>query len=1648
MSMPEKTRKQLESELAALKSQLADAEAQKKDLLSETYQSLLDTLPTPVVISRLPDGPVLYTNRSLKRFLALEDHMLPSLTTTDIYQCLPNLDHVLNLLDEQENLPNLGCCGQRFDGQEFCALVDLQKSTSQGQPVVMGTFHDITVMKMLETELSNTNRLLEAISQAQTLFITGSDPVVFFRGLLQELVELTGSEFGGIGNVKAPSEGDPVFKLYAVVDTSPDSSLQQQLLSLMPDATIPTPITNLLGKTIREGKPVIVNDFQGRDLPPPMMQIGLHLKAFLGLPLISGEQVVGMAGLANRPGGYTQELVDYLEPFLFAAANLITALEEKRQRAQAEAALRESHEKWRALVENIPDVVTMIDREGNILFSNRLEAHQITALKPTIFDYLAPETAPETRRLLDQVFATGETRSLEVALGGVGAYTVHYHNRLSPILRGGEVVAVNIISTDITEQRQAEEALKESEARLDLALQGAGLGTWNWNIGTGGLIFNDRWAEMLGYTIDELDPHFDTWSRLIHPDDLPVVIQASTRHAQGHIPYFEAMHRLRAKSGEWRWILSRGKVVEWDMDGAPSRMAGTHLDVTERRETEEALKESEQRYRILVETSPVAIIVHQEGKLVYANPAATRLGNPEKPVELVGRPFSQFVHPDYSKSVEERISNTVSSGDYQPPVMEKLVLLDGTVIDVQVSGVLTTFEGKPAVQVVILDMTERLQAEEREREQRRLAESLRDTATALSSTLDLDEVFDRILVNARRVIDHDAAIIALVEGETVRAVRHRVYLPPELDYEVSSDPYPLNRFPATQQVMLETHRPVIIPDVRQSPEWVRIETNAWIGSYAGAPILLGDRVVGFISFVSGETGFYTEQHIERLQTFASQAALAIHNAQLFEEVQHHVGELEKLNRFMREITAELDLETVLKTITRNVLDLLDTAGGGIYLYRPEKDNLEWVVSEGTGLAPPGARLERGEGLSGKVWERGEPMLVNNYARWEGRAAIYEEYDWKSVLAVPIYWRDEFLGVINATTSAEQGVRSFSDHDKYLLEISATQAAIAIHNASLYEEVRMHARELEALRQATLNVTRQLDLDTLLGELVEDAISLLEADTGGIYLYRPDEDCLERVVSSAASPIATNVKLVKGEGLSGKVWESGKPLIVADYEAWTGRADKLETATARSVIGMPIHWRDEFLGVLNVAMHGDDRRIFTENDKNLLSLFTDQAAVAIKNAHLYGESQKRNQRLMLLNEIIRSSTTIFDRRRLLRTLADKAGGIIGGDGCYITVWDPKQKLAQPGAAYGDVHKNYMSDRPSSDEKTLTQSVLEVGRPLAVSDVFDTPYLSQSIAERYPARSILALPLVVGDLELGALLIAFNSQHTFTQDEIAWAEQASELIALALARAKVYADMEQLVDARTAELREAHEKMVVLAQVKDDFIASISHELRTPITNLKLYHHLLSLRPDKLDDYRPILERETKRLGFIVEELLSASETVRLPGELNLRLVDFNPLVARLLENYGQLAESRSLSIQFEYVDETARIELDPNLFDRALGALLKNAINYSEPGGEIRVCTARGPVGDRDGIFLRVTDSGVGIPEEERPRLFNQFFRGEAALKVGIPGTGMGLYTARQIAEQHGGTLELATGDADQSSGATFVLWPPARASKDKADSTA
>lgn len=216
--------------------------------------------------------------------------------------------------------------------------------------------------------------------------------------------------------------------------------------------------------------------------------------------------------------------------------------------------------------------------------------------------------------------------------------------------------------------------------------------------------------EVLGYEPEEFLSNREFWQNLLHPEDRERVLAENARTNQTGEP-FRIEYRMIRKDGRAVWLRDEAILIR-DDEGRPRYWQGYFVDITERKEAAQALEESEERYRRLVESSPEPIAVHDGREVLYANPAAARLFGAQDPSELVGKEVLGFVHPDDRETVASRVRAVLEEGEGTPLLEEKYLRLDGGVVDAEVAGEPVTYAGKPAVQVILRDISGRKRLEQ------------------------------------------------------------------------------------------------------------------------------------------------------------------------------------------------------------------------------------------------------------------------------------------------------------------------------------------------------------------------------------------------------------------------------------------------------------------------------------------------------------------------------------------------------------------------------------------------------------------------------------------------------------------------------------------------------------------------------------------------------------------------------------------------------------------------------------------------------------------------------------------------------------------------------------------------------------------------
>jgi len=428
-------------------------------------------------------------------------------------------------------------------------------------------------------------------------------------------------------------------------------------------------------------------------------------------------------------------------------------------------------EAYRRLIETSPDGILIIEND-RIAFANPSAAALFGAngtdelVGRSLVDLFSAEQQQELRDFTTSCQAGQKTSPVDLSLQRADGTTCDV-SVAGALLSDEGNRTVQLVVRDIAGRKQTERALRENEERLTLAVAGALEGVWDWNLETNAVVYSPRWTEMLGYAPEEIEPSLTAWERLVHPDDQSRADRAHESVARGERSTYEAEFRLRHKAGHYVHVLSRGFPVRREPGGPVVRIVGTHLDLTERRQAEAALRENEERLKLAFAGAQEGVWDWnlETGAVVYSTRWKEMLGYADDEIEPHVGAWEKLLHPD-DKEQAKRLNESVMAGADTYQGEFRLLHKDGHYVEVLSRGYpVRTVPGGPVVRIVgtHFDLTERKRAESerarreflarlvfaQEDERRRIAREMHDqfgehlTALALRIRLLKDASADR-----------------------------------------------------------------------------------------------------------------------------------------------------------------------------------------------------------------------------------------------------------------------------------------------------------------------------------------------------------------------------------------------------------------------------------------------------------------------------------------------------------------------------------------------------------------------------------------------------------------------------------------------------------------------------------------------------------------------------------------------------------------------------------------------------------------------------------------------------------------------------------------------------------------------------------------
>ena len=481
----------------------------------------------------------------------------------------------------------------------------------------------------------------------------------------------------------------------------------------------------LCSATIEQGAPHVVTDTMAspQTRNHPLVTADPAIGFYAGVPFEADDgRVHGVLGVMDfKPRTLPAAMLRQLKSLALLAVDQLERLSALARRD----ALGRDDRRFRLLFENIADPMLLLDpRSGVFIDWNPAaiamlrypDGSEIATFTPAD---ISPPTQPDGRdsaeksaEMMDIALRKGSHR-FEWTLCSPYLDQRVIEVRLTALKMEDRLVLITTWR-DLTQQKQAERELLDSEIRWKFAIEGSGDGLWDWNIPEGTVFFTRRWKEMLGFEESEVGNELSEWTSRVHPDDLPQVMSDVSAHMHGETAAYINEHRVRCKDGSYKWILDRGRIVSTDASGQPLRMVGTHTDITDRRRVLIDLETAEFGHRALLNAMADGVFVTQHRCFVFANPALPQMLGYELD-EFIGLRFDQVIHPDFIDLWTQRFQQRVSSGLAEPPRQyEVKVLRKGGQESIWIELIASrfTYQGSPAVLGIVRNVSEKKKAEE------------------------------------------------------------------------------------------------------------------------------------------------------------------------------------------------------------------------------------------------------------------------------------------------------------------------------------------------------------------------------------------------------------------------------------------------------------------------------------------------------------------------------------------------------------------------------------------------------------------------------------------------------------------------------------------------------------------------------------------------------------------------------------------------------------------------------------------------------------------------------------------------------------------------------------------------------------------------
>jgi signal transduction histidine kinase/ActR/RegA family two-component response regulator len=674
-----------------------------------------------------------------------------------------------------------------------------------------------------------------------------------------------------------------------------------------------------------------------------------------------------------------------------------------------------------------------------------------------------------------------------------------------------------------------------------------------------------------------------------------------------------------------------------------------------------------------------------------------------------------------------------------------------------------------------------------------------------------------------------------------------------------------------------------------------------------------------------------------------------------------------------------------------------------------------------------------------------PSLLESLAQDAAHLAELRSLGTRSFMVVPVVARERVLGTI---TLARYGAEPpYAEPDVALAEELGRRIGTAVDHARVFRQ----AHEAEArslfLAEASHVLASSLDYPTTLRTVAELAVPRL-ADWCVIDVLGDDETIRRMAVvhrDPAHADMAVEMERRPPSSLSApsqlsRVLRTGRSAFfphvtladVPNRAADDFRPRLLRAVNPISVMIVPLGARNRVLGAVTLMM-AESGRHYSRADLALAEDLASRAALAVDNARLYREAQNAQRRSAFLAEAARLLASSLDYESTLATVARLVVTELA-DWCVVDAVGLDRRVVRLAVTHADpdraadaaalqglpVDAGFFSRTPEFIRRG--HSLLATSLPPDALPVWAQSEEHLRVLRAIGPRSLVCVPIVVRDRVLGAINLMSNRDRRYGEPELALCEELARLAASAMEQGRLH----RKVQAARAQADEAN-------RLKDDFLATLSHELRSPLSAVLMWSHMM--RRGRLDERQTAraletIEQNARMQVRLIEDLLDVSRIVADKLTLHMAPVELSAVIIASIEIVRAAAEEKNITLGLEVAGARV-VRADPARLQQVFVNLLSNAIKFTGEGG--RVAVEARPLADGR-VMVTVADTGIGIPADVLPHVFDRFRQADSSTTRRYGGLGLGLAIARHLVVRHGGTIEAESAGTGQ--GAIFRVVLP------------